>query len=261
MKIKEVIKGIPEYIQYKRKGRQLEKLNKNTEMMTLDEIATELNSKLSKINKLNEIDSRTEELINYLLKMNHGNNVDKMVLNILGLLKKDDLKLEFLYRYADKFNDIILKEMIYGRYGEFYDKKINDDVQARRERRINNIKIKINNITSKVAKKEVKSENEFSGLTGVFGKRYINPLELKLKWDEQNRLEKENRELKDKVIAKVFSKNYERLNVYSFLANSHYSLIEKFYDELPEDIKGTFMLEYLRVDKYKHFTPEEQEKV
>lgn len=258
MKIKEVIKEIPEYIQYKRKERQLEKLNKNIEMMTLDEIAIELNSKLSKINKLNEIDSRTEELINYLLKMNHGNNVDNMVLNILGLLKRDDLKLEFLDRYADKFNDSILKEMIYGRYSEFYDKKINDDVQVRRERRINNIKIKINNITSKVAKKEVESENEFSG---VFGKRYINPLELKLRWDEQNRLEKENRELKDKVIAKVFSKNYERLNVYTFLADLHYSLIEKFYDEIPEDIKGTFMLEYLRVDKYKHFTPEEQEKV
>lgn len=258
MKIKEIIKGIPEYIQYKRKGRQLEKLNKNIEMMTLDEIAIELNSKLSKINKLKEIDSRTEELINYLLKMNHGNNVDNRVLNILGLLKKDDLKLEFLDRYADKFNDSILKEIIYGRYSEFYDKKINDDVQAKRERRINNIKIKINNITSKVAKKEVKSENEFSG---VFGKRYINPLELKLKWDEQNRLDKENREFKDKIIAKVFSKNYERLNVYTFLADSHYSLIEKFYDEIPEDIKGTFMLEYLRVDKYKHFTPEEQEKV
>lgn len=55
--------------------------------------------------------------------------------------------------------------------------------------------------------------------------------------------------LGEDIVAKVFAKNYERANINEFLKSSRYSLIEKVYNELPQEIKNDFILEYVRVNK------------
>lgn len=255
MKIKEKIQEISKIIQYKRKGRQLELLNKNIEMMTLEEVNMELGLKLSKINKLNEIDSRTEELINYIFQVKNG-NATTFLLNMINFLKNDDLKLDFLDRFAGEINDEALKDMRCGAYDTRFEKDIKDDTKARRERRINDIKIAINKITVRLGKKNRTSDEE----NGFFG-GIQNPLELKIKNDEYYRLQEENRERSENIKAKIFAKNYERLNIYEILRTSEYLLIEKMCKELPEDIKSAFVLEYLNFRTYKFLYKTDEERL
>jgi len=247
MKIREKIKEIKNIIKYKRKGKELELLSKNIEMMTIDEVTLELNSKLSRINKLEEIDSRTEELINYILQLKHGNST-AFILKMINLLKNDDLKLVFLDKFASKFNDEALNDIRNYRYDRAFRKDVNDDAKARRERKVNNIKEVINTITKRLVLRGNNKKSE-------------NPLELKIKFEEYHRLESENKERNEKIKAKIFAKNYERLNIYEIIRNSRFSLIEKICKELPQNIKGTFMLEYVRVREYNNLSYEEEERL
>lgn len=245
MKIVDILLGIPSYIIYMQKGRQIAKLNKDTEFMSLTEIAYELNSRMPKIIKDNEIDSRTENLITTCLKANHG-NANRMFFELLTVFKSPELKLEFFDKFGDLLTDEILERIVVNdnRYANIFD--FRNDKKYVREDRANKIKIRINSIV-----------NNFASLTGQRNKRLID---LKLSSEEYNRVKQEQEEFQEKLIKTVFLNNYERLNIYQFLANSSWKLVKEICEQLPEESKGEFILEYLKAHPY-GFTEEEREQI
>lgn len=218
MKITQAIKNVLYNISYKRKGKQLEKLDKSIEMMTIDEIFLELRSKLSRINKINEIDNRTEELLKHVLDFGNNNYYYKInnLYAVLRSLKTNDLKLEFFDKFSSKLDDSMLQGIVQReeQYNKIYMKSVYDDAKVKRERGINRIK-------------EILHLNSFKSL------------------NERDRLDRENAELQEGVIAKVFAKNYERIDVYSFLENeSHLSFYESHYPLIKK-----FVMSYLKILK------------
>jgi hypothetical protein len=135
-------------------------------------------------------------------------------------------------------------------------KNIQDDTKVRRERRINNIKSTINRVTSQLTKKGRSFDGPNTLLTGN-----QNPVALQIKHDEYYRFEKENGERIENIKAKILAQNYERLNIYDIMQNSQYSLIEKLCKELPEDIKGTFLMEYFKVQERNYLDEEEMSRL
>ena len=255
MNILEYIIGLPRVI----KGKQIEKLNKNVDLMTLDEIAYELTAKLRAINKANEFDDRTDALITKMLEAGNDKTITDITIRCISLFKSDELKLYFIENYSNKLSDSVLDDLLKGYHRYFYAKRIDEDPKARREDFLNNIKMRVNGITSRFAKREVKKDNGFGG----YFKRYENPLELELNYKEKIRLEKENSKLSKEVIVKLFNANRERINIYSFLNSvNDYSIIERIYDETPDENKEEFFLEYVRnLPNYLPYSSEDDERL
>lgn len=246
MKIIDTILRFPRYIIYMQKGRKIEKLNKIIEFMSLEEISYELNAKIQTINKINEIDSRAENLITTCLRANHG-NADRVFFELLTYFKSPELKLEFFDKFGDCLTDETLERIVVNdnRYADIFD--FGKDKKYVREERANKIKIRINYIV-----------NNFTFLTGQRNKRLID---LKLNSEEYNRVKQEREEFQEKLIKTIFLNNYERLNIYQFLQNSNWNIVKEICEQLPQESKGEFILEYLKTHTYASFTEEEREQI
>lgn len=237
MGIVENVKNFSEHAKNIRNGRRLEKLNKNIELMNLREIANELVARLIKINKNNEFDSRDEELINYVLYVS-SKDIDKQLFFILGNLNSQDLKLQFLEKFGDKFSRAALDDIL--KDTEKYSTTLfTRDKKAERESRINRVKIKINDLTSNLGRKKAK-DNALS----LF-EYYKNPFLLRIKHDEANRARREQIVAKENIVAELFVKNYNRLNIHNFVNGITWSTVEKIYVKLPKEIQGPFIIEFL----------------
>ena len=256
MKIGEMIKEIPKQIKYVRDGKKIESLNKNIEFMTFDEIIMEIDTKIRKINKLNEFDERTEELIGFLLNKSVGER-DRIFELVLAGLKTQELRLKFL----DKFGNCLSDEVINNIVGNIqtisgaFTPELNNKV--RREMQINNLKIKVNDLIFLVTRRGVSSKNQIPGLIDDSK----NPLQFKIKYVEYEKAKEEEKKVQDKVLSILFFNNFDRLDIYDFLKSSNYSLISRICDNLPQEVKGPFMLEYLETNGDYFFNSNEEEKI
>ena len=240
MKIIEKGKNLVNGIKDIYNGTKLVELNKNIELMTLKEISNELKVKLLSINDINEIDSRTEELLKYTFKVNHGKNVDYTIKYIFDLLKKDELKIDFIEKFANEFEEDSLMELSKGiQFEKTKDKKLLAEENANKAKRI------INGIVRRIYRKRANERNT----ARIRGRTYRHDL-LKLKFEQQNRYDKENIDFNDKILAKIYAKNYEKINIYDVIKKFHKDLIIDIYNELPEEIKNTFYLEYYIENSY-----------
>lgn len=245
------------------KGKQLEKLNKSIDLMTLDEISYELISKLVKINKFDEVDDRTEKLINKLLEAGSEKRRNDRFLALLFSLRSNELKLDFLEKFSPKMSETLLYDALNDKNCGILEKSVNEDPKARREDRINRIKIGINDITSRLVKREIKNDNADGGAYRPRLKRYEYPLEMKLSTKERDRLAEENDEFRKIAIPKIFLRNYERLNIYEFFNEpfTEYSIIEEICNELPKEEQEIFFLEYVKSVERKSYKPKEEMEV
>ena len=253
MGFKEIIKDNVYASKMLNEGKKLMKLQKNIEDMTLEEIVNEINARINKYKNSKEVDYRLIGLILKCSKVNHEIFIIKFLFNVINTIKRSDLKIEYLTEFSKYFDEDILDDFLY--YNEYKvgikglaENIANRDFKFRIEKKVNNIKYKINELTSELTtSKEAKTE--IDSHKGMFlAEIKENPLRLEAKYDEEKRVIREKNEFYKKAVSKLVSMNYDRVDWEKFFHYMDLDIIESVQEELPQNFKGVLIYEYLKYD-------------
>ena len=187
--------------------------------MTLEEIVSEINARIIKNRKSNEVDYRLIDLVLTISKTAHEINKFKYIFIVIDAMESSDLKIKYLAEFSKYFDEDILDNALYFDENSIGIKGLAKNMADRdskyiREKRINNIKRKINQFTSKLTTRKVinnnqTEENEHKGM--ILAEEKQNPLELEIKTDEKERVKREKKEFSEKAVSKLVSTNYDMI--------------------------------------------------
>lgn len=235
-------------------GKKLIRLQKSIDEMTLEEIVNEINARIIKYRKSNEVDYR---LIDLVLTISKAAHEIKKIINIfivIDAMESSDLKIKYLAEFSKYFDEDIIDDALY-----FDDDKVgikglaknmaDRDSKYIREKRINNIKRKINQFTSKLTTRKVinnnqTEENEHKGM--ILAEEKQNPLELEIKTDEEERVKREKKEFSEKAVSKLVSTNYDMIDWEKLFRRMDLDTIDSIKEELPQGLRGVVLYEYLK---------------
>ena len=230
-----------------KKGKKLIELKKSIDEMTLEELELEIITRIEEIVDSKEVESRFDKIVEQLMKTKHGKFKSDIMFNIINKIKDKDSKIKYLGLLSKYIDEEVLEKMI--KYGGIdlrrsAEKIAIGDSKYKREQTINYIKNRINDFTDIFPRTIA---NIKDGTIGSFRRwGYKNPLKIPIKTTETERIRKEIEEFYRQEVGELVASNYEKINLYDFFSTvNDFSIIDSIQKKLPEEIRGTFLLEYL----------------
>ena len=252
--IKEIIGNEINKLKMLNEGRKLIRLQKSIDEMTLEEIVSEINARIIKNRKSNEVDYRLIDLVLTISKTAHEINKFKYIFIVIDAMESSDLKIKYLAEFSKYFDEDILDNALYLDENSIGIKGLAKNMADRdskyiREKRINNIKRKINQFTSKLTTRKVinnnqTEENEHKGM--ILAEEKQNPLELEIKTDEKERVKREKKEFSEKAVSKLVSTNYDMIDWEKIFRRMDLDIIDSVKEELPQGLRAVLLYEYLK---------------